>query len=431
MRVLLRLQRTLTVMAAAIVVAACGVYRDSPSRRLDYPTVSSVAERWRPLAQRLSSLTGYAPVTDNDIEIITDNDRRRDVLIEQSHLARESIWMQYYSFEADSLSAPVYDALCRRAGEGLDCRLLVESDNIPSRELARLHDLAPAELQIRGWHDDSSFFDRIVNFNSRNHRKLFCRDAVTAITGGRNIRNEYFDDWRDTDVMITGAAVMDMGRIFAADWRATGPDAEVLRRPSADALRRAREAMSVDAIRGVTVQIVPEDPEDGIMPSEESYILALESARDYFYITDPYFLPTDGILDALLEASRRGVDVRILFPGENDVFLMKWSAEHFYRRLLEAGVRIYEWPHSILHAKTFVSDGYLSCIGSCNLDLRSFTLQNEMNVLIYDERAAGLMRQIFLEDISDSREVLADEVKKWTALRVLRNAVIMPFGGLL
>ncbi len=418
-------------MAAAIVVAACGVYRDSPSRRLDYPTVSSVAERWRPLAQRLSSLTGYAPVTDNDIEIITDNDRRRDVLIEQSHLARESIWMQYYSFVADSLSAPVYDAFCSRAAEGLDCRLLVESDNIPSRELARLRDLAPDELRIRGWHEDSGLFERIVNFNSRNHRKLFFRDAVTAITGGRNIRNEYFDDWRDTDVMITGAAVMDMGRVFAADWRAKGPDAGVLRRPSAEALRQAREAMTADAIREVTLQIVPEDPEDGIMPSEESYVLALESATDYFYITDPYFLPTDGILEALLDAARRGVDVRVLFPGENDVFIMKWSAEHFYSRLLKAGVRIYEWPHSILHAKTFVCDGYLSCIGSCNLDLRSFTIQNEMNVMIYDEEAALRMKQIFLKDISGSREILSDEVKKWTALRVLRNAAIMPFGGLL
>ncbi len=427
----IRLQRLVIVLAAAFTVAACGVYAEAREPKQDYPSVSNVRERWRPLAQRLASLNGYAPVPDNDLEIITDPKRRKDIFLEQIELSRETIWMQYYSFVADSLSAPVYEGFCRKAAEGLDCRLLVESDKIPRNELARLYALAPEEVQILEWHDRSRFFNNLVNFNSRNHRKLFYRDAVTAVTGGRNIRNEYFDDWRDTDIMITGPAVMDMGRIFVSDWRMKGIDPGPVKRPSPEAMQAARKAMSNSALRGKTVQIVPEDPEDGIYPTEESYIMALNEAKDYFYITDPYVLPTDAILDAMLNASRRGVDVRVLFPGENDVFLMKWSAEHYYKRLLAAGIRIYEWPHSILHAKTFVCDDYLSCIGSSNLDLRSFYIQYEMNVIIYDDEAASQMKQIFFDDISTSHEVLPSEVKKWTALREVRNAVIMPFGGLL
>jgi cardiolipin synthase len=159
----------------------------------------------------------------------------------------------------------------------------------------------------------------------------------------------------------------------------------------------------------------------------KAYVLAMQQAKISIHVTNAYFVPDKQLVQALTDAARRGVDVKIVFPGVSDASLVRFATQSFYEQLLAAGVRVYELQASVLHAKTAVIDGYWATVGSTNLDMRSFLHNREVNMITLDAPFGATMESAFAEDLSNSIEITADKwaerpfshrLREWMARRL-------------
>jgi cardiolipin synthase len=242
----------------------------------------------------------------------------------------------------------------------------------------------------------------------RDHRKILVVDRRTAFTGGMNIGEEYGSPssspgtaWRDTHVQVTGPAAWEMAVVFSEGWTHAGGaplEFEPLSAEEAEA-------------PGARVLVLDSRPKRGQAESASVLAAVVAAARRRVWITNAYFAPGHRAIGILGDAVRRGVDVRLLLPGKTDVQVVRHAGHGYYNALLGHGVRIFEYQPSILHAKSLVADGYISIVGSTNLDFRSFLFNSECNLVILDEATAQPMERVFLEDLENSIEVSPEEWK--------------------
>jgi len=174
------------------------------------------------------------------------------------------------------------------------------------------------------------------------------------------------------------------------------------------------------------VRVISSTPNWGSTEILNSFLLAFQSAHNTIYITQSYFIPNDRVRSALIDASHRGVDVKIILPQNPDVLLVKSATEMFYEELLEGGVRIFEWKGTMLHAKTIVIDGIHSTIASSNIDNRSFLLSYECNVIVYDEGFGDAMEKTFEEDLMNCEEITLENRGNRSWWEHLRNILLIP-----
>jgi cardiolipin synthase len=238
--------------------------------------------------------------------------------------------------------------------------------------------------------------------NYRNHRRILVADGRVGITGGSGTSGKWSGNgrekgyWRDTDLRVEGPVVQQLQGAFAENWlEATGvalggPDYFPRIAPVAD---------------GVNAQVVRSSPAGGSVAMYTMFLLAMASARRSLLITNPYFVPDDTMIDTLAEAARSGVRVTLLLPGAIDHNLVRQASRAQLGRLLRAGVQVYEYRAALLHAKTMVVDSKWATVGSTNLDRRSFELNEELNLVVYDADVARRLEQVFAEDLRQSRRV--------------------------
>jgi cardiolipin synthase A/B len=263
----------------------------------------------------------------------------------------------------------------------------------------------------------------IDNANNRNHRRVLVVDGRMGFTGGSGASSKWMGNgrqkgqWRETDVRLEGPVVNDLQGAFAENWlEATG---EML---GGEAFFGPQPARGT-----VVAQVVRSSPASGSIAVYNMYLLAISSARRSIYLTNPYFLPDDRMTQSLVEARGRGARVVLLLPGAIDNNIVRQASRAGFGRLLDAGVEIYEYQSGLLHAKTMVVDGRWATIGSANVDNRSFALNDEVNLAIYDSAMAGRLEKIFAEDLAHSRRV--DE-RRWRArgpVSRLLEVLAMPF----
>jgi cardiolipin synthase len=247
-------------------------------------------------------------------------------------------------------------------------------------------------------------FARFRSFyaNFRNHRKILVVDGETAYTGGINIGDEYLGNdpkigfWRDTNIRLTGPSANHLQLVFAEDWYYVTKE-----------LLGPNYVNSVDnpETGGGIVQIVPSGPDRAREQIAQVYFTAITSAKSTLYITTPYFIPDEAVQTALVAAALRGVDVRLLVPRKSDTMTVTYASRSYYRELLSAGCRIYEYRKGFIHAKTMSVDGELGIVGTANMDIRSFKLNFEVCAVCYDKDVAEELDEHFLEDIRDSEQV--------------------------
>jgi cardiolipin synthase len=238
----------------------------------------------------------------------------------------------------------------------------------------------------------------------RDHRKILVVDRRVAFTGGMNIADEYGSSpvrgrrgrgrgpWRDSQVRVEGPTAWEMAVVFSEAWRRAGGSIDLT----------SLEEQSAGPIRILTL-----DSRPGRGHGETSSVLAaiVTAAAKRVWITNAYFAPRARALEHLGRAAARGVDVRLLLPGPTDVPLVRHAGHGYYRRLLESGVRVFEYRTAVLHAKTLVADDMLSIIGSTNLDFRSFHFNAECNLVLLDEEVGGVFARAFEEDLACADEV--------------------------
>ena len=420
---------------------------------------STIREEFRPLA-RLLGAGSYPSVTSgNDLEIITSGQRKFDLLREDILAAKESIHIEYFHFGNDKGSKAIKRLLMQKAREGVKVRFLYENiANFPIAS-AYYNDMRKAGVEIvKFTNPRMHVLDLATKLNYRNHRKIVVIDGKIGYTGGMNINDHYFRQWRDTHMRITGDAVAVLQYTFLDSWLTGGgtidkpmidfypmagktvtesphsvtEPAEVTARQTevpdnaastgsatggtCSETKNAGSEIDFRAthptLKGKLIQIVPDEPDLPLPILQMSYEWALQHAKKYIYLQTPYFVPTEPVMDALKTAALCGVDVRLMLPEVADNILMRPANRAYYEEALQAGVRIFLRHGEFIHAKTFVCDDYLSSIGSANLDFRSFAINYEVNSYIYDEETALMNKGIFLYDLRQCHELTLEE---WNA----------------
>lgn len=374
------------------------------SSAVSFPFSSADASRFiRPqyldFTDMLAVDRSMAPVMGNKVEVIRGM-HHFELLTADLASAKESICMEYYEFPDGDIPGTVRNLIMGKASDGVDVKLLVENiTNLGDVPSGFYSGMRRSGVEMRMFTPFVRPLRFLFRLDHRNHQKIAVIDGRVGYIGGMNMADVYFKDWGDTHLRIEGpAAYVGVGGVFWNMWPRAGtepfvPFADTLTYPMADSL-------------GKIVQVVSDGPFDGHRLMEDSYVWLLDNASDYFYARTPYFSPPGDVLAAMKRAAKRGVDVRIILPGRSDVPVMDPVNRSFYRTCLESGIKIYTCHGPFNHGKTFVTDDYVTSIGSVNLDYRSFRINYEDNAFIYDQPVAGYMKGEFESECSGSCDMV-------------------------
>ena len=356
-------------------------------------------EEYKPIIDLFVSENFSLPFKGSEVKIHTDGYSFFHALLKEIASAKDHIHLDMYIFEDDALGNMVRDALVAKAREGVEVRLIYDDVgcwNVSNRFFERMREegieVAPF-LPVRF----PSFTSKV---NYRNHRKMIVIDGRTGFIGGMNIALRYVkgtksQPWRDTMLQITGSGVYSLQRAFLVDWyfvdRNLISNRKYYPHPS-------EESSHNESL----LQIVTSGPDTPYPEIMQGYVRMILAAKKYIYIETPYFLPTDPVLFALKTAAAGGVDVRILVPLRSDTKFVEWAGRSYLREMVKAGVSVSYYKAGFLHSKMIVCDDAICSCGSTNVDFRSFENNFESNAFIYDSKVAIAMRDMFLEDTSQS-----------------------------
>lgn len=246
--------------------------------------------------------------------------------------------------------------------------------------------------------------------NYRNHRKIIVIDGKVGFLGGINISDNYINPtknrfWRDTHVKIEGAAVLNLQRVFLADWNfCSNQQLKV----TEDFFPLNEQLNSEE--KGQLVQIISSGPDSDHPNIMYAMIQAILLAKKDVLITTPYFVPDTALINAIKIARLSHVEVKLLVPKKSDSTLVNTTSSSYYTDLMKVGVEVYRYSKGFVHAKTIVCDSFVSTVGTANLDQRSFDLNFEVNAFIYDEKFSTELREAFYEDLKDAEHL---ELESW------------------
>jgi cardiolipin synthase len=306
------------------------------------------------------------------------------------------------------------EAIAAKARSGVTVKILLDAVGSSTIGDEILETLKASGCQTHWYHPVSWY--SINRVNNRTHRKSMVIDGRVGFTGGAGIADQWLghaqdpEHWRDIQIRIEGPAVTPLQTGFAQNWLET--TGEMV---SGDAYFPApRPSGALDA------QSILSDPETGSSAVRIMYYLSIVCARKSILIANSYFVPDKQAIDILVDAKRRGVDVKIMVSGvHNDNQIARDNSVRLYGKLLEAGVEIYEYNRTMLHHKFMVCDGVWSTAGTTSFDNRSFGLNDENNVCVYDREFAAKWTGIFMDDLSACRRVTLDE---WRGRGVMTKA---------
>ncbi len=348
------------------------------------------------------------PTGSNHIELLLDGKNAFPKMEEALRQAKHSIHALYYIWQEDETGRRFRDLLVERAHAGVQVRVLV--DGFGSRKFAGkfsqpLRD-AGAKIGVFLQSRFASFRKQRLNFV--NHRKILIVDGAVAFTGGMNVGDEYARKWRDAMVRLEGPAVAALDHVFLDDWYfATN---ELLDDPE--------HPPTPPTPDGVDAAIIASGPDTEAW-IHDAYFVALTRAEERAWMATPYFLPGPAILAALRTAAGRGVDCRIVLPSASDVRIVKWAARSYYRTLVEAGVRIFEYQGPMLHAKALLTDRTVVSIGTSNVDSRSFRLSFEVSCFAAAPALNAQLAEWHEGLVRDSREVTSETLSREPTLQKL------------
>ena len=361
-----------------------------------------------------------------DIQIFFEGRDKFNVLLDDLSSANSHIYMEYFIWKSDALSARVVEVLKQKIAQGVDVRILYDSigNYLSKRYQKKLRRLG---IKIYPYYNFQSPF-KIHTLNYRNHRKIVVIDGTIGYIGGMNMGNEYIDggerflSWRDTHMRIKGEAVTVLQEIFSVSWLNTTNELIDIRPVS---------IVSKTGDHLLPVQITTSGPDSKWESIKQLYFLLISSAQKNIFINTPYFIPDTSIVMALKTAALSGIDVRIMLTGVLDKRLPYWAALTYIGELLNAGVQVFYYQKGFMHAKTIVVDGTSCSIGTANMDMRSFELNYEINALIYDESLAGDMEVRFQADMADARRFTLEDYAAIQRPELLRNSLARLFAPLL
>ncbi len=343
----------------------------------------------------------------NQAKELINGEEKFKILRKDLLQASEHIHMEYFILVDDELGRGILDILCDKAKNGVKVRLIY--DDVGSK-ISRKYKTKLSKCGVDHYPFMPVTFSKFTSkLNYRDHRKIVVIDGKVGYLGGINIRKKYdnsFSDnglfWRDTHLRLEGEAIGSLQTSFLLNWNFVSNE-EV---DTADLFPECTPNSS----HNTAIQIAASGPDTDWANIMEAMFSAINGAMEYVYITSPYLIPNGQILTSLTTASRSGVDVRIIIPRKSDSWAAQYASDSYIEQLLDSGVKVYRYCKGFVHAKTMVIDGIFTSIGTANLDYRSFSINFEINALLYDKEMAGRMEEVFKNDLAESEEV---ELERW------------------
>ena len=347
--------------------------------------------------------------TNNSVQLLINGEKKFPEVLEALRNAKHHIHIEYYIYEDDEIGRAIEKILIEKAKSGVEVRFIY--DDFGSASIRKTLAKRLRENGVKAFPFYKIKLIKLASrLNYRNHRKITVIDGLISFVGGINISDKYSNAsvdnklyWRDTHLKIEGDATAILQHIFIGDWNYC-----------------ANEKLSITesyfptpqkvSTQTKNVQIVSSGPDSDRPNIYYAIVKSIQSAKKEIFLTSPYFIPGETIIDAMKMASLSGVDVKLLVPGISDSFLVNSAAKSYYTILLRAGVKIYLYQKGFVHAKTLVADRCLAMVGTANLDYRSFDLNFEVNAVVYDEEIANELADNFHLDLQDAEQI---EINEW------------------
>ena len=376
-----------------------------------------VEQRFQPLTMLLAR-GGRPSVSLSTPQIITSGKDKYNMLMSDLICAKESIHMEYFHFGIDKSSRKIRQVLMEKARQGVKVRFI--NENIANWPIPNCYfrSMRKAGVEVVNFSDSKfSLLRFLMTLSYRDHRKIMVIDNRIGYTGGMNINDHYFYQWRDTHLRLTGEAVASLQYAFLDTWLASGGQLH----SAVNSFFFHLDKPSCGQSLGTLTQVTPDDPTSPEPVLLTAYEWILNHAQKYVWFQSPYIAPPPSLISAMRNAAQRGVDVRVMVPEHCDTAIMRPINKSYYAELTEAGVQFYVRSGEFMHSKTIVCDDYLSCVGSANLDYRSFGIDYEINTFFYDRAVALRQKQIFENDLPICRLVIAAEAHPTPWQRLMRH----------
>ena len=359
-----------------------------------------------------------APLTTgNRVNVLIDGPQTYSAIEAALRAARHNIHIETFIYGPGDVGQRFADLLAQKRKEGLEVRLLY--DSLGSRETPRefFEQLRQQNVEVREFRPLSPIkTPEVWKLQNRDHRKIIVVDGQIGFTGGINIDSTYDsastskpgpergleDGWRDTHIEIQGPAVAQLQTLFVGNWQQAGEHE--------DLSAKDKYFPTIKPAGDNLVTIVANDSESNDRSLYGTYVAAFTCATKRLWITHAYFAPNEELLTALIDAAKRGVDVRLIVPSFTDSRVVLNATQATFTQLLNAGVKIYELKDALLHAKSVVIDSSVTIIGSSNLDMRSFLHNDEVNAIVISRDTAQRMEEVFQRDQQSARAV---ELEAW------------------
>lgn len=397
---------------------------DRFSRYVGRPKIEPQQHNMILQAERIS---GNPIIAGNDVELLSNADKLTDRLTSDIDSAKHHAHLLYYIFSPDEIGRRISDALIRASDRGIACRLL--ADAAGSRALFRSP--LPKELRDHGVEvvpmlPVSPWRRKLARIDLRNHRKVAVIDGRCAYAGSHNAVNEDYGHkhagkWVDLSGRFTGPVVAQFQQLFCEDW--TFDTEQTL---DGDDLFPALEPTGE-----IAAQLVPTGPNNEGESFRRVLIAALAAAQRHIIMTTPYLVPDEPTLIALAMAVDRGAQVDLVVPHKSDHPIVAAAGRYYYQTLLEAGINIHTYSGGMLHAKTITVDDAFSLLGSANLDIRSFYLNFEVNVLLYGEQITKHLRFAQQQYLNQCQPIVLSEWRERSLIKQYAEGAASLFSPLL
>ena len=355
----------------------------------------------------MQNFAGFPVYSADKTEYLSPGEKMFDRLISELEKAEKYIFLEYFIIQEGEMWNTILEILKRKVSQGVKVRVIYDDMGcfflLPKNYAKHLQSLGIECVVFNPFRPLLSVIQ-----NNRDHRKIAVIDGKVAFTGGINLADEYINGyekhghWKDSAVMLTGKAAWGLTVIFLQMWELCKGLVEDYHAYYPDDTKAAGAGY-----------VIPysDSPLDYENVGEHVYLQMITGAKKYVYINTPYLIIDSSMVSALCLAAKSGVDVRIVTPHKWDKRLVHMTTRSYYRELIDAGVKIYEYKNGFIHSKTFVSDDYAATVGTANLDFRSLYLQFECGVLMYNTPAVMQIKEDFLSTLEICQPITKEDCR--------------------
>ena len=375
--------------------------------------------RWKGLITYLEMSTDNYITSNNNIQVYFAGEEFFSDLKKEITNAKKFINMEYFIFQFDGIGKEIADLLIKKAKEGVEVNLIIDGVNLANYKLKSYFKNTGVHLYL--------FFRTYIpifniRINYRDHRKVTIIDNRVAFVGGMNIGDEYLGKgkigyWRDTSVKIYGDIVSTFEKEFYFSM-------SIVKNKFLKDEKTSNEiSLKYEEEDNVYMQVISSGPNYEFPAIRDNYIKLIQEARKSVFIQTPYFVPDDLLLDTLKSAVLSGIDVKIMIPNKADHPFIYWINQYYVAELLRLGANIYRYENGFIHSKTILVDEEVVSVGTCNFDYRSFYLNFEINLNIYNKDVANSFKTQYYKDIAISKKLTFADFKKRSIFTKIKESV--------